>query len=207
MTDNAVSQCLRTAYQTLNYTVQVPHKQSIGINNYLNETQRLDDLKQFMTLYRPDAVDFDLKFTIIDNGANYQGPNISYVVAQDVDIEGDLDGEQVVSIAYPIPVKSFNTGGSPPFVPDDNTPTDTNEPYLSFLNYALAQDDLPLVFSSSYGDDEQTVPYSYAKRACSSFAQLGARGISYFVSSGDAGVGNDGSVGFCLTRYVRDRLR
>ena len=36
------------------------------------------------------------------------------------------------------------------------------------------------------------MPYSYAKRACDGFKQLAARGISVLVSSGDAGVGNDG---------------
>jgi len=72
-------------------------------------------------------------------------------------------------------------------------PTDTNEPYLTWINYALAQDDLPQVLSSSYGDDEQTVPCSYAKRVCSGFAQLGARGISILFSSGDYGVGANGT--------------
>lgn len=43
------------------------------------------------------------------------------------------------------------------------------------------------------GDDEQTVPYSYAKRACAGFAQLGARGISVLFSSGDSGVGANGT--------------
>ena len=72
-------------------------------------------------------------------------------------------------------------------------PTDTNEPYLTWVNYALEQADLPQVLSNSYGDDEQSVPYSYAKRVCSGFAQLGARGISVLFSSGDAGVGSNGT--------------
>jgi tripeptidyl-peptidase-1 len=90
-------------------------------------------------------------------------------------------------------VTAFLTGGSPPFIIDLNTPTDTNEPYLVWLSYVLAQKDLPYVISTSYGDDEQTVPYSYAKRACAGFAQLGARGISVLFSSGDDGVGADGT--------------
>lgn len=87
---------------------------------------------------------------------------------------------------------AFSTGGQPPYIPDMATTSDTNEPYLTWINYALAQSDLPQTISSSYGDDEQTVPESYAKRVCSGFAQLGARGISLIVSSGDAGVGPDG---------------
>lgn len=52
--------------------------------------------------------------------------------------------------------------------------------------------DIPQTISTSYGDDEQTVPESYAKRVCSEFAQLGARGVSLIFSSGDEGVGADG---------------
>jgi subtilase family serine protease len=85
------------------------------------------------------------------------------------------------------------TGGSPPFIPDLLTPTDTNEPYNVWLNYILAQDNVPQVISTSYGDDEQTVPESYARRACHGFAQLGARGVSVLFSSGDFGVGSNGT--------------
>lgn len=106
--------------------------------------------------------------------------------------EGDLDGELAIGISWPTSFMSWSTGGSPPFVPDLASPTDTNEPYLDWLTYVLAQDTLPQVISSSYGDDEQTVPYSYAKRVCDGFQQLAARGISVLFSSGDSGVGADG---------------
>jgi tripeptidyl-peptidase I len=50
-----------------------------------------------------------------------------------------------------------STGGSPSFKPDNSTPTNTNEPYLEFLNFFLNEDSIPQVLSTSYGDDEQTV--------------------------------------------------
>ena len=74
--------------------------------------------------------------------------------------------------------------------------TDTNEPYAEFLQYVLDLPNIPAIISSSYGDDEQTVPLSYATRVCASLAQLGARGVSYLTSSGDAGVGKSNS---CFT--------
>jgi tripeptidyl-peptidase-1 len=85
-----------------------------------------------------------------------------------------------------------STGGSPPFTPDENTPTNTNEPYLDWLNFTLAQTSIPQVLTTSYGDDEQTVPYDYAVSVCNLFAQLGARGSSVLFSSGDSGVGGGG---------------
>jgi len=187
--------CLRTLYGTIDYKAQAADKNSIGINNYLNETSRRDDAYQFLKEFRPEAANAanEFKFEIIDNGSNYQGPNLTKVREEGTDVEGNLDAQLVLGVGYPTPMIAYNTGGSPPFKPSLSTPTDTNEPYLAFLNYVLAQDKLPYVFSSSYGDDEQTIPEAYARRVCSGFAQLGARGISYFVSSGDAGVGADGT--------------
>ena len=65
----------------------------------------------------------------------------------------------------------------------------TDEPYLAWTTYVLSQKSLPQVISTSYGDDEQTVPLAYAKRVCNDFAQLGARGITLVFSSGDGGAG------------------
>jgi len=101
-------------------------------------------------------------------------------------------------MTVPLPVYSYSTGGSPPFIPDSGTTTDTNEPYLTWVNYVTGQVDVPQVISSSYGDDEQTVPLSYANRVCQSFAQLGARGITLLVSSGDGGLGAEDAAD-CLT--------
>jgi len=50
-----------------------------------------------------------------------------------------------------------STGGSPPFNSDSFTPSNTNEPYLEFLDYLLDSHDIPSVLTISYGDDEQTV--------------------------------------------------
>lgn len=173
----------------------MPEKNAIGITDYLNETSYRADVKLFLQSFRPEAVSAadDFKFVIIADGPNDQGPYTAEKIADGTNIEGNLDAELVLGFTYPTPMTAYITGGSPPFNPDLNTPTDTNEPYLTWLTYVLAQKDLPQVISTSYGDDEQTVPYSYAKRACAGFAQLGARGISVIFSSGDSGVGADGT--------------
>ena len=57
----------------------------------------------------------------------------------------------------------------------------------------MSDSQIPYVVSTSYGDDEITVPPSYADRVCRGFAALGARGVTLFFSSGDAGVGSDNS--------------
>ncbi|KAK3691244.1 hypothetical protein LTR37_018776 [Vermiconidia calcicola] len=187
--------CIRTLYGTIDYEPQVPGKNKIGFNNYLNETSKRSDVAKFLRNFRPEAVQGaqDFEIVVIANANNDQGPYTSAQIEAGKNIEANLDAQNILSVAWPTPMIAYNTGGSPPFRPDLQTPTNTNEPYLTFINYILAQDDLPQVISTSYGDDEQTVPESYAKRVCSGFAQLGARGVSVLFSSGDFGVGPDGA--------------
>ena len=75
---------------------------------------------------------------------------------------------------------------------DQPTPPGSNEPYLEFLTFVLAQPDsaLPQTLSTSYGEEEQSVPQDYALKVCNMFMQLGARGVSVLFSSGDSGPGN-----------------
>lgn len=178
----------------IQYKPQVPNKNGIGLTNYLNQTSHRADTKLLLENFRPAAAGAadTFKIVVIDNGNNDQGPYTKKQIADQKNIEGNLDAQNILSVAWPTKLTAYNTGGSPPFIPDLNTPTDTNEPYATWLNYVLAQDNLPQVISTSYGDDEQTVPRSYAKRACQGFAQLGARGISVLFSSGDSGVGPSG---------------
>ncbi|KAI4253535.1 MAG: hypothetical protein LQ352_003625 [Teloschistes flavicans] len=190
--------CLRTLYGTINYKPQVPGKNKIGLTNYLNEANNRSDVFLFLKRFRPEAAQeaFQFRVEIIANGDNQQTPDNATQLAEGKDLEGNLDAETIIGIDYPTPLIAYNTGGSPPFKPDDNTPTNTNEPYLTWVQYVLAQRNLPQVISTSYGDDEQTVPRSYARTVCNQFAQLGARGVSLLFASGDDGVGANGT---CFT--------
>lgn len=182
--------CLRTLYGTVDY---VPRSQDshIGFTNYLGEVANRSDTEIFLQRFRPEAVASAHSYEqiSIDNGAIDNG-------TAGAGYEGNLDIETIAGLVWPINITSYATGGSPPFVPDVNTPTDTNEPYLVWLDYVLGKDDLPQTISTSYGDDEQTVPASYAQSVCEGFAQLGLRGVSLLFSSGDNGVGANGT---CLS--------
>ena len=61
--------------------------------------------------------------------------------------QANLDIQYTTGISFPTPNIYYSTGGSPPFNPDDNTPTNTNEPYLDWLNFILAQDTIPQTVS------------------------------------------------------------
>jgi len=91
-----------------------------------------------------------------------------------------------VPLAYDSHITFYSTGGVGPLVPDAYEPVgeDSNEPYLDFLYYMLNLPDieLPQTLTTSHGEDEQSVPESYAREVCKLFGQLGARGVSGNVS-------------------------
>ncbi|RPD64171.1 subtilisin-like protein [Lentinus tigrinus ALCF2SS1-7] len=178
--------CLRALYNTVNYTPKATTKNSLGVAGYLDEFANRADLQTFFQRFRSDAVGSNFTTVRVNNGGDDQS---------DPGVEANLDIQYTEGISFPTPNIYYSTGGSPPFKPDDNTPTNTNEPYLDWLNFILAQDTIPQTFTTSYGDDEQTVPFDYATSVCNLFAQLGARGSSIMFSSGDDGVG----AGDCFT--------
>ncbi|KAI0695326.1 subtilisin-like protein [Cerioporus squamosus] len=178
--------CLRALYNTAGYTPKATNKNSLGVAGYLDEFANHADLQTFFQRFRTDAVGQNFTTVRVNGGGDDQS---------DPGVEANLDIQYTEGITAPTPNIYYSTGGSPPFKPDQNTPTNTNEPYLDWLNFILAQATIPQTFTTSYGDDEQTVPFDYATSVCNLFAQLGARGSSIMFSSGDSGVGG----GNCLS--------
>ncbi|RFU25106.1 hypothetical protein B7463_g11230, partial [Scytalidium lignicola] len=187
--------CFMHLYQTVGYVPTALDTNSIGFNNFLGEVPIRPDTEMFLTKYRPEAVSGATQFPQISiaNGPTQDGPLTTAEINNRTSQEANLDIQALIGISWPINITSYSTGGQPPFIQDLLTPTDTNEPYLDWLNFILNQTSLPRVISTSYGDDEQTVPKSYAIRVCNSLAQLGARGVSVLFASGDHGVGQNGT--------------
>ncbi|KAF2652391.1 tripeptidyl-peptidase 1 precursor [Lophiostoma macrostomum CBS 122681] len=184
-------ECFATLYQTKGFTA-VGGDNRVGFTNYLGTQIPIrPDTKLFLEKYRPEAVSTADTYTqtSIDGGPVQDGPLTANQSANDFSVEANLDVQAIAGISWPIPIDSYSTGGQPPFIPDIGTTENTNEPYLVWVNWLLAQDTIPQVISTSYGDSEQTVPESYAKRVCRQFAQVGARGTTLFFSSGDRGLG------------------
>ncbi|KAF9448925.1 subtilisin-like protein [Macrolepiota fuliginosa MF-IS2] len=182
--------CLRTLYNTEGYAPRAAHKNTLGIAGYLEDYANHADLQAFYKQFRPDATGFNYSTVRVNGGLDDQTKP---------GVESNLDVQYSTGISFPTPTTFWSTGGSPPFKPDTHTPTNTNEPYLEWLNFVLGQKEIPSVISTSYGDDEQTVPRDYATEVCNLFAQLGSTGTTVFFSSGDFGVGggdcktNDGT--------------
>ncbi|SPO31533.1 related to Tripeptidyl-peptidase I precursor [Ustilago trichophora] len=182
------SLCLRTFYKTVDYVPKAADKFKLGISGFLKEYANFADFSGFLSQQRPDAAKAGYNFTVqsINGGLNDQS---------DPGSEANLDVQTVGGFSFPIPFTYYTTAGSPPYHPDAATVNNTNEPYELQMNYLLSlpYNDLPKVLSTSYGDDEQSVPRAYAERVCNYIMALGARGVSTIYSSGDNGVGANGT--------------
>lgn len=187
--------CLRTLYGTIDYQTQSNDTNIFGLCDYLGESNNRNDTTKYLTEYRPEAVSGadDFEFESIANGTTTQDYTLE-MLEDETNVEGNLDVQTMLGIGWPTHLKAYAVGGSPPFNADEATTTDSNEPYLVWLDTVLSEPDetLAKVISTSYDDDEQTVPLSYATRVCNELAQLGARGVSLFYASGDDGVGSSG---------------
>ncbi|KAG0697323.1 peptidase S8/S53 domain-containing protein [Suillus ampliporus] len=178
--------CLRQLYNAVNYNTSATNGNNLGITGYLEEYANNMDLQQFYQSQNPSAYGSNYTFVSINGSKDNQ----SYTSAG---VEANLDTQFGFGLTWPTNGTFYSTGGEPPFDPDLLTERDSNEPYSYWLEYVLSQDTLPQSISTSYGDDEQTVPRSYATRVCNGMAVLGVRGVSVIFSSGDGGVG-DGDV-------------
>ncbi|KAF6753083.1 subtilisin-like protein [Ephemerocybe angulata] len=185
--------CLRALYNTSSYVPVSMGQNQLGVAGYLEEYANRADLQTFLKKFRSDATNASFPTVTINGGHDDQTKP---------GIEANLDIQYTIGMSYPTPNIYYSTGGSPPFTQDSETPTNTNEPYLDWITGILSQDTIPQVITTSYGDDEQTVPVEYATRICNMFAQLGVRGITLFFSSGDFGVGG----GDCRTNDGTDRI-
>ncbi|RYO89452.1 hypothetical protein DL763_005649 [Monosporascus cannonballus] len=169
-------ECFETLYDTKGYKAQAAGENRVAFANYLGEHPIRTDLEKFLAKAGPATP-----------------PLTPGELARGTSKEANLDVQAIAGINWETPLVSYSTGGSPPFDPSKSTPTNTNEPYLDWVNYLLDLDSIPQVISTSYSDDEQTVPRAYAERVCAQFAAVGARGTSLLFASGDNGVGADGA--------------
>ncbi|KAF9498824.1 tripeptidyl peptidase A [Pleurotus eryngii] len=175
--------CLKQLYNAVNYVVKAAKKNSVALTGYLEQFANMQDLQSFYAEQVPAAVGTNFTVISVNGGLNNQ-------TLAEAGAEANLDVQFAFGVSFPIPGTYYTTAGRPPFNPDIGTPTNTNEPYTDWLDFILSHPNPPLSISTSYGDDEQTVPESFARRACAGFAQLGARGVSLMFSSGDGGVGD-----------------
>ncbi|KAG0045804.1 hypothetical protein BGZ83_008984 [Gryganskiella cystojenkinii] len=154
----------------------------LGIVGFVTQYANYQDLQSFLAKQQPDYLGTNFTFIPVNPGVNSQ--NLS-----EAGTEADIDIQIGRGLAPQYETQFYLVSQSSETAPTDNS-TDSSIYYEILLDFLLAQQKPPHTFSISYGDAEQNYPKKHAERICNSFAQLGARGTSVIVSSGDYGVGD-----------------
>jgi len=162
---------LRTLY-SVNATGSYNVKARQAVTAFLDEHYQESDLQTFYKEYFPSLYGTPLYQVI--------GPNSAPGTT-----EASLDVDYMSPLGAGVPTEFWSFAGSAP----DNA---ENEPFLDWLYYLGNTTDAPYVFSTSYGEGEDTVSLDYATRINQEFAEQGLRGVSFLFSSGDSGVGGSG---------------
>jgi len=97
-------------------------------------------------------------------------------------IESMLDIESITGVAGNIESEFWGYAGRSP----DNK---QNEPFMKWLTElsSTSDEDVPKIFSTSYGEDEGSWSYAAAQRLNVEFQKAGARGITLLYAAGDEG--------------------
>lgn len=159
--------------------VEASHpKNKQAVIGFLEQHRTNVDLQAFFTAYYKNAVGRKIGRTVGD------GAGESHVGGQ---VEAELDTQYVMAIGGNVETEFWTFTGRAPREPE-------NEPFLKFLTTLAntADEEVPLVISTSYGEDEDSTHIDYANRCNVEFQKAAARGISLLFSSGDSGVAGIG---------------
>ncbi|KAF8259426.1 subtilisin-like protein [Lactarius quietus] len=175
---------LHWLYDSAAYVPTAADRNMLGIVGFLGDYPSPTDLTAFMRQYRPDAV--SATYTVVPvNGGGYDPSNPH--------TESNLNIQYAEAMVYPTPVIYYSVGQGT---------SEEDDWFSSWFEYILDQEIIPQTIVMTYGYDEIDLSVEYAVKMCILFAQLGARGVSVLVTSGNNGVGKENCV---VDGFVRFR--
>ena len=157
-----------------------PSENTLGIAGFANEFPSQQDLFRFMTLYRTDVDPIIASTRIMD-----VVPVNAGVDDDPIGRRGSMDTQYSVALTFPTQIHYYTIGGSRQIAPGG--PAD-GDYYLEWLRYMFEKRYVPLTISVPYSIRELELPVEYATTLCDWFRDLGARGVSILVASGDEGI-------------------
>ncbi|KAI0631110.1 subtilisin-like protein [Trametes polyzona] len=145
---------------------------SLAVSGFINEIANKDDLSDFLAATRPDAPDGTFTAVSVDGG----------ITSGAGTVEATLDIQYTVGLATNVPTTFVSVG-------NNNKDGDLGG-FLDIINALLAEDQPPLVLTTSFGFNELAFASQpdLAVNLCRAYGQLGARGTSILFASGDGGV-------------------
>ncbi|KAI9066614.1 family S53 protease [Trametes sanguinea] len=160
----------------------------LGVIGYNDNSANLDDLRSFLTDFRPD-LNPNTTFTLesVDGGTSYKSPGSKRFYRRNCKWS-NFDTQYTIGLASGVPVHFIQVGEE-----------SGHDPWLDTVTYLLGQSAPPHVVTTSYAEAEDNVSQAYANNICNMYMQLGARGTSMLFASGDSGVGKGSCMNFTGT--------
>ncbi|KAJ7170953.1 family S53 protease [Mycena filopes] len=174
--------CLQNIYG-IPTTAATESTNSIAVAGFIEQFAQTADLKTFLKSFRTGVTN-TFKTQTLDGGVNTQS-------AKKAGIEANLDVQYTVGIATNVPVFFVSVG-------EDFEDGDL-EGFLDIVNFLSAEDDIPQVMTTSYGENETDMTKALAFKLCEAYMAFGARGTSILFASGDGGV--EGGQAQTCTKY------
>ncbi|KAK7050590.1 family S53 protease [Favolaschia claudopus] len=165
--------CLQSLYG-IPTTPATESSNSIVVSGFIEQFANKADLTSFLKKFRTD-ISSSTTFALqtLDGGSNPQS-------ASQAGVEANLDIQYTVGVATGVPVVFVSVG-------EDFNDGDL-EGFLDIVNFLSAEDQVPQVMTTSYGENETDMSKALAFKLCEAYAAFGARGTSVLFASGDGGV-------------------
>ena len=134
--------CLQALYN-IPTTAAVSKLNALGISGFDGHSANSADLKEFLTLFRPD-IPPDTNFTLqtLDGGSNIQ-------IRSQAGIEANLGIQYTIGLATQVPTLFISVGSQ--------WQDGELDGFLDIINFLLGESNPPHVLTTSYGFDENDV--------------------------------------------------
>ncbi|WYZ40940.1 hypothetical protein EsH8_IV_001281 [Colletotrichum jinshuiense] len=178
--------CVRAIYNVPS-NLSVSQARGVGVYSSQNQVAKFADFALFAKNIDPTSTGVNFSFISINGGTTDQNQNMFS------NEELNFDVQYAASLSNPVPnIVTAVAGDGPIKLELGGRPGDTTEPWLIWLDamIALPDDKLPHTITTSFGENEQSLPDGYIQQVCNQFGALGARGVTMFAASGDSGPGN-----------------
>ncbi|KAL0934916.1 uncharacterized protein CTRU02_209507 [Colletotrichum truncatum] len=178
--------CIRALYN-VPQNISVSQARGLGVYASQNQVAKFADFALFAQNIDPPSTGVNFSFLSINGGVTSQEQN------QFSNAELNFDVQYTAALSNPVPnIVTAVAGDGPIQLELGGTPGDTTEPWLIWLDamLKLPDDKLPHTITTSFGENEQSLPDGYVQQVCNQFGALGARGVTMFAASGDSGPGN-----------------
>ena len=187
---------LRSLYRMAEYVPAATDQNVLGVTAFLNEYPNPTDFTTFMTRCRSDAVDPHFTFVPVNNGG-YDEDNPG--------LEANSNIQYTEALVYPTSIIFYSTGGDVEVDPQTNEPG-SGDAFFEWLKFVLDKAAVPQTITISYSIFEKDIPLEYAMTLCDMFGELGARGSSVLIASGNDAVGTIAGRGECFDAYGRPQF-